>query len=137
MKKNQVILFKIEDFNTSIKNSNEDPREYLHKLNEILNEEDYWDWKPVLLKLVNEDEIKPLWHSINSTGNSKEYTFEFVISKLLDKKDKEVITKEFENLFDTGDEDIDEKAIIVIRSFFRGFGFSEYSVITIRKIFTF
>ena len=131
---NKVTLFKIEDFNNSIKNyPKEGIQEYLNKLNEILNEEDYWDWKPVLLELINGNEIIPLWHSINSTGNSKEYTFEFGIPKLLlDKKDKEVITKEFENIFNTGDED-DSKAVIVIRNFL---SFFESSV-TIRKSFTF
>lgn len=117
MKTTKVTLFKPEDFllfKDMEENIQKGLKEYLDSLNEILNDEDYWDWKPLLVKLINGNGIRPLWHFLRDlTEDSGTYIFEFVIPNFIDKK---AITKEFKNILNSGEID-DQDAIIAIQEF--------------------
>lgn len=125
-----VTLFKPEDFqgfSQFSKETQEGLQSYLESLNEILNDMDYWDWKPLITSIV-----KPLWHSLNLNPDSIEenfYIFKFAVLDTLYENNGETLIKEIHNLLDEGDgEDI--PSIIRITSY-EGIYF-----ITVTKHFT-
>lgn len=74
---------------------------YLDSLNEVLNNIDYWDWKPIFPTVV-----KPLFYSLDTEKNF--YTLKFAVPDYLYKGD--IIFKEIHNILDEGDgEDIPAK----------------------------
>lgn len=75
---------------------------YLDSLNEVLNNMDYWDWKPIFPIVV-----KPLYYSLNQEENF--YTLKFAVPDYLYRRDN-IIFREIHNLLDDGDgEDIPAK----------------------------
>lgn len=123
-----VTLFKPEDFqgfSQFSKETQEGLQSYLESLNEILNDMDYWDWKPLITSIV-----KPLWHSLNLNPDSIEenfYIFKFAVPDYLYRGD--IIFKEIHNLLDDGDgEDIPAKIRITSSE--------EIHLITVTKYFT-
>lgn len=93
---------------------------YLDSLNEVLNNIDYWDWKPIFPTVV-----KPLYYSLNQEENF--YTLKFAVPDYLYRGD--IIFKEIHNLLDDGDgEDILAKIRITSSE--------EIHLITVTKYFT-
>lgn len=93
---------------------------YLDSLNEVLNNIDYWDWKPIFPTVV-----KPLYYSLNQEENF--YTLKFAVPDYLYRGD--IIFKEIHNLLDEGDgEDIPAKIRITSSE--------EIHLITVTKYFT-
>lgn len=91
----------------------------LDYLNEVLNNIDYWDWKPIFPTVV-----KPLYYSLNQEENF--YTLKFAVPDYLYRGD--IIFKEIHNLLDDGDgEDIPAKIRITSSE--------EIHLITVTKYF--
>lgn len=97
---------------------------YLDSLNEVLNNTDYWDWKPIFPTVV-----KPLYYSLNQEKyyTLKFYTFKFAVPDYLYRRD--IIFEEIHNLLDDGDgEDIPAKIRIT--------SYEGICIITATKYFT-
>ena len=96
---------------------------YLDSLNEVLNNIDYWDWKPIFPTVV-----KPLFYSLDTEKNF--YTFKFAVPDYLYSNLRGgIIFKEIYNLFDDGDgEDIPAKIRIT--------SYEDIYLITVIKYFT-
>lgn len=108
MKKNSTTFFKTSDFK-GLSQYPEDVQagiiSYLDSLNEVLNNIDYWDWKPIFPTIV-----KPLYYSLNQ--EKKYYTLKFAVPDYLynNLRRGDIILKEIHNLLDEGDgEDIPAK----------------------------
>ena len=102
---NSTTFFKTSDFK-GLSQYPEDVQagiiSYLDSLNEVLNNIDYWDWKPIFPTVV-----KPLYYSLNQ--EEKYYTFKFAVPDYL-YQGGDIILKEIHNLLDEGDgEDIPAK----------------------------
>lgn len=66
---------------------------YLDSLNEVLNNIDYWDWKPIFPTVV-----KPLYYSLNQEENF--YTLKFAVPDYLYRGETaKTIKKELKNQY--------------------------------------
>ena len=101
MKENSTTFFKTSDFK-GLSQYTEDVQasiiSYLDSLNEVLNNIDYWDWKPIFPTIV-----KPLYYSLNQEKNF--YTLKFAVPDYLYNNllRGDIIFKEIRNLLDEGD----------------------------------
>ena len=131
MKKDSTTFFKTSDFK-GLSQYPEDVQasiiSYLDSLNEVLNNIDYWDWKPIFPTMV-----KPLYYSLNQEKNF--YTLKFALPGYLYNNLRratgrvDIISKEIHNLLDEGDgEDIPAKIRITF--------YDETYLITVTKYFT-
>ena len=127
MKKNSTTFFKTSDFK-GLSQYPEDVQasiiSYLDSLNEVLNNIDYWDWKPIFPTVV-----KPLYYSLNQEKNF--YTLKFAVPDYLynNLRRGDIIFKEIHNLLDEGDgEDIPAKIRIT--------SYEDIYLITVTKYFT-
>lgn len=103
---NSTTFFKTSDFK-GLSQYPEDVQagiiSYLDSLNEVLNNIDYWDWKPIFPTVV-----KPLYYSLNQ--EEKYYTLKFAVPDYLYQNYGNILQKEISNILDEGDgEDIPAK----------------------------
>ena len=95
---------------------------YLDSLNEVLNNIDYWDWKPIFPTVV-----KPLFYSLDTEKNF--YTLKFAVPDYLYQNCGNILQKEISNILDDGDgEDIPAKI--------RTNSYDGMALITVTKYFT-
>ena len=127
MKENSTTFFKTSDFQ-GLSQYTEDVQasiiSYLDSLNEVLNNIDYWDWKPIFPTIV-----KPLYYSLNQEKNF--YTLKFAVPDYLynNLRRADIIFKEIHNLLDEGDgEDIPAKIRIT--------SYEDIYLIKVTKYFT-
>ena len=127
MKENSTTFFKTSDFK-GLSQYTEDVQasiiSYLDSLNEVLNNIDYWDWKPIFPTMV-----KPLYYSLNQENNF--YTLKFAVPDYLYNNllRGDIIFKEIRNLLDDGDgEDIPAKIRIT--------SYEDIYLIKVTKYFT-
>lgn len=122
---NGITFFKTSDF----KGLSQYPEDiqagiisYLDSLNEVLNNIDYWDWKPIFPTV-----LKPLFYSLDTEKNF--YTFKFAVLGIYNNLRRDIIFKEIHNLLDDGDgEDIPAKI--------RTNSYDGMALITVTKYFT-